>query len=337
MKNFDIYGIGAALVDIELEVSDSFLLEHHIEKGQMTLVPPENQTKVLSTIGEQQIKTKRASGGSAANTIFAASNFGSKNFYSCKTAKDEAGHFFVNDMQTAGVQCSPSQHHDELPTGTCVVMITPDAERTMNTYLAISETLSENELDRDALKQSRFLYMEGYLCTSDTGRHAAIQAKTFAEQHACKTVLTFSDPAMVKFFKPQLSEMLGQGVDLLFCNEEEAMSWSETNSIEDASEALKLICNQFAITLGSKGALVFDGNNSFNIQSEQVKAVDTNGAGDMFAGAFLYALCEGYDFQKAGTFACLSAGHVVSQFGPRLAIPQHATVLEKANTDIFSK
>lgn len=336
MKSYDIYGIGAALVDIELEVSDTFLQEHRIQKGQMTLVPPENQFKVLSAIDQKQIKTRRASGGSAANTIFAASNFGSKSYYSCKTARDEAGEFFVNDMQAAGVQCSPNQDHNELPTGTCVVMITPDAERTMNTYLAISETLSENELNQDALKQSRFLYMEGYLCTSDTGRHAAFKAKTFAEQNNCQTVLTFSDPAMVKFFKPQLSEMVGQGVDLLFCNEEEALSWSGTSTINNACETLKKVCKQFAITLGSKGALVFDGKQNHVIESEKVKAVDTNGAGDMFAGAFMHALCEGYDFKKAGNFACLSASHVVSQFGPRLSIPQHAALLEKAKATIFN-
>jgi sugar/nucleoside kinase (ribokinase family) len=148
-------------------------------------------------------------------------------------------------------------------------------------------------------------------------------------------VLTFSDPAMVKFFKPQLKEMLTHGVDLLFCNEEEAMSWSNTSNIADAGEALKQICKQFAITLGSKGALLFDGEKPINIQSEKVKAVDTNGAGDMFAGAFLYALGAGYDFQKAGDFACLSAANVVSQFGPRLAIPQHAELLTKAKSTIF--
>ena len=139
----------------------------------------------------------------------------------------------------------------------------------------------------------------------------------------------------VRLVRPDI--VFGMIVDLLFCNEEEAKSWSGSDSIEAASEALKLICKQFAITLGSKGALVFDGTNSFTIQSEKVKAVDTNGAGDMFAGAFLHAICEGHDFQKAGTFACLSAANVVSQFGPRLAIAQHATLLEKAKAEIFKK
>lgn len=337
MKTYDIYGIGAALVDIELEVDDDFLHSHGIEKGQMTLVSPENQQKVLASIGENQIKTKKASGGSAANTIFAASNFGTNNFYSCKTANDEAGQFFVHDMQSAGVSCSPNQEHKELPTGTCLVMITPDAERTMNTYLAISESLSTSELDVSAIQQSHFLYMEGYLCTSDSGRNAAMEAKKLAEQHDCKTVMTFSDPAMVKFFKPQLSEMLGQGVDLLFCNEEEALCWTGHDDLQSATKDLQNICKSFAVTLGAKGALVFDGNETHSITPNKVKAVDTNGAGDMFAGAFLYALRQGHDFKKAGAFACLSAAKVVSQFGPRLEIEQHKVALQEANKEIFKK
>ncbi len=326
-KQFDIYGIGAALVDIELEVSDEFLKSHRIEKGQMTLVTPETQNAVLKDIESKQVKTTQASGGSAANTIFAAACFGSTNYYSCKTANDTAGQFFVEDMQQANITCTPNQTHCELPTGTCVVMVTPDAERTMNTYLAISESLSVEQINIDALRQSRYLYVEGYLATSDSGRAAAIEAKKIAQQNNCQTVLTFSDPAMVKFFKPQLDEMIGTGVDLLFCNEEEAMIWANTSTLSQTIEAIKPFCKQFAITRGAQGALVFDGKNFFDIPPCTVKAIDTNGAGDMFAGAFLYALNQGYSFEQAGILACKAAAKVVSQFGPRLARHQHKELL----------
>jgi sugar/nucleoside kinase (ribokinase family) len=331
MKKFDIYGIGAALVDIELEVDDAFLHEHGIEKGQMTLVEPENQLTVLGAIENKQIKTKQASGGSAANTVFAASSFGSKNFYSCKTADDQAGNFFINDMKKAGINCTPNYNGSELPTGTCLVMVTPDAERTMNTYLAISESLSASEIDEEALKASNYLYMEGYLSTSDTGRHAAVEAKKIAEQNNCKTVLTFSDPAMVKFFKPQLGEMLGQGVDMLFCNEEEALGWCETGTLEAAIAQLKSISKSFAITLGAKGSLVFDGEKLIEVDANPVKAIDTNGAGDMFSGAFLHAVCSGYNHEQAGKLASLASSKVVSKFGPRLPVEEHKSLLDILN------
>lgn len=327
MKNYDIYGIGAALVDMELEVSDTFLKEHHIEKGQMTLVEPERQLMVLSAIDAKQIKTKRASGGSAANTIYAANSFGSRCYYSCKTNNDSAGQFFVEDMTAAGVECTPSLHNQTLPTGTCLVMITPDAERSMNTYLAISATLSAEQLNENALKHANYYYIEGYLCTSDSGRDAAIKGKKIAEQNQTKTVLTLSDPAMVKFFKPALVEMVGDGVDLLFCNEEEALAWCETTSLDSALTTLKTISKSFAVTLGSKGALVFDGKNTIPIAAQKIKAVDSNGAGDIFAGAFLHAINAGFSFQKAGELASAAAGKVVSKFGPRLAIDEHKALL----------
>jgi len=328
MKKYDIYGIGAALVDMELEVSDVFLKEHHIQKGQMTLVEPEAQLLLLSTIDKHQIKTKQASGGSAANTIFAASNFGSRCYYSCKTNNDQAGQFFVHDMTAAGVECTSCLTNQTLPTGTCLVMVTPDAERTMHTYLAISATLDYEQLNETALKNSNYYYMEGYLCTSETGRQAAIKGRHIAEQHQVKTVLTLSDPAMVKFFKPQLSEMLGNKVDLLFCNQEEALNWSNSSSLEDALQSLKQISKSFAVTVGAKGAIVFDGNNTLEIAGQKVKAIDTNGAGDIFAGAFLHALNAGYNFQQAGILANAAAAKVVSDFGPRLAIKEHRDLLK---------
>ena len=328
MGGYHIYGIGAALVDTEIEVTDGDLAQYQIDKGVMTLVDEERQHQLMDHLSDHLVASKRASGGSACNTIIAASYFGAKNFYSCKVANDDNGNFYLNDLRAAGVD-----HHDgELDggiTGKCLVMITPDAERTMNTFLGISASLSEAELHYDAIKQSQYVYIEGYLVTSPTGKAAAIKLRELAEQHNVKTSLSLSDPAMVEFFGDGLRDMIGNRVDLLFCNHDEAMAFTNSASIEEAAEQLKSIANSFAITLGSKGALVFDGNDMININPHPVKAIDTNGAGDMFAGAFLYAITHGYSFEQAGNLASLAAAKLVTQFGPRLPAEQHSEIKQQ--------
>lgn len=325
MKQYHVYGLGAALVDTEIEVSDDFLQTANIEKGLMTLVDESRQSELLTLMKDHLVGSKRASGGSACNSIIAASYFGAKTFYSCKVANDENGQFFHQDTQAAGVSIQAG----ELPKGTtgkCLVMITPDAERTMNTFLGISETLDASQLDPSAIAQSEFLYLEGYLVTSPTGKSAAIKAREIAEENNVKTAISLSDPGMVQFFGDGLKEMIGKKVDLLFCNKDEALSWTKTTNIEDAAEAMKTSATSFAITLGKDGALVFDGKNSTKIAGESVTAIDTNGAGDMFAGAFLYAITAGKTYPEAAELANKAAAKVVSQYGPRLKPEQHAAL-----------
>ncbi len=325
MKKYHVYGVGNALVDMEFEVEDRFFETNGIDKGVMTLVDEERQHELMNHL--DAFDGKKASGGSAANTIIANSYFGGKSFYSCKVADDELGDFYVNDLQEAGVDSNVDDGRKEGITGKCLVMITPDAERTMNTYLGITANFSVDELHLSAIKDSEYLYIEGYLVSSDTGRHAAIEARKVAEENGVKTALTFSDPAMVQFFKDGLKEMIGNKVDLLFCNEAEAMSWADTDNLESAIEALKRIANTFAITCGSKGAQLFDGKNMVEISPHEVKAIDSNGAGDMFAGAFLYGITHGHSFYEAGNIASLAAAKVVSQFGPRLTASEHKNIL----------
>lgn len=327
MSNYHIYGIGAALVDTEIEVSDNDLSQFNIDKGVMTLVDESRQQELLTLLQDHLVASKRASGGSAANTIIAANYFGANNFYSCKVANDDNGQFYLNDLQAAGVSVAKSGEEDGI-TGKCLVMITPDAERTMNTFLGISETVSVNEVDIEALKQSQYVYIEGYLVTSETGRAAAIYLREQAEANQVKTALSLSDPAMVEFFRDGLLEMIGKKVNLLFCNRDEAMGFTQTDTIEAAVEALKQYADEFAITLGAEGALIFDGENLFNISATQVKAIDTNGAGDMFAGAFLYGITHGLSYEAAGKLAGAASAQVVSQFGPRLKAEQHQEVLQ---------
>jgi len=329
MKRYHVYGLGAALVDTEIEVSDADLTAMKVEKGVMTLVDEERQHQLLQHLSGHLVHSKRASGGSAANSIIGVSQFGGRAYYSCKVADDDNGQFYLEDMQAAGVDCFQDRAAMQGITGKCLVLITPDAERTMNTFLGASATLSTQDLQPDALIASEYLYLEGYLVTSPDGRAAAIRAREIAEQNGVKTALSFSDPGIVTYFKDGLQEMIGKRIDLLFCNQHEALSWAGTDNFDTAVETLKTVATQFAITLGANGALLFDGEKTHRVDAIAVKAVDTNGAGDMFAGAFLYGITRGLDFPTAGKLASLSAATVVSDFGPRLTRAQQQQILEQ--------
>ena len=325
---YDLYGIGAALVDTEIEVSDEDLNRIGVDKGVMTLVDEERQHALVQELIAQTSEAQRASGGSAANSVIAASYFGSNAFYSCRVADDEDGRFYLKDMANAGVSVPSNAAVKTGITGKCLVMITPDAERTMNTFLGVSETIDVSCIDEEALKVSAFAYIEGYLVTSATGKPAAIRLRELAQTHGVKVALSLSDPAIVEYFHDGLQEMLGDSVDLLFCNEAEAMAYTKTSSVSEAFEAIKPYAKRFAITQGAKGALLFDANQLIQVASPQVHALDTNGAGDMFAGAFISALQKGLDFKAAGSFACIAAAKVVSQFGPRLKSEQYKELEE---------
>lgn len=316
-KKYDVYAIGNALVDMEYEVHDDFFVKHKLDKGLMTLVDEERQNYLLNALGTAP--KKQQCGGSASNSVIAIAQFGGKGFYSCKVAKDPIGNFYYQDLQDNGVDSNLKyQDREEGVTGKCLVLITPDAERTMNTYLGITSSISKNEIVMDAIRSSKYMYMEGYLVASPTGRAAAVQARKIAEAAGVKTALTFSDVNMVKFFKEGMDEMIGEKVDLLFANETEAAAFTGIDDIMVVREELKKIANTFVITLGENGAMIFDGDTFIDIEPFAVDAVDSNGAGDMFAGAFLYAITNGHTFASAGKLASLAASRVVGQFGPRL-------------------
>lgn len=316
-KKFDVYGIGNALVDMEFEVTADFLKEANIEKGLMTLVDEARQTEIVNTLTGTQ--HKRSCGGSAANTMIAVSQFGGKSFYSCKVASDETGDFYFKDLMDNGVETNLSTSSLESGiTGKCIVLITPDADRTMNTFLGITQNFSAKELIEEHIKNSNYLYIEGYLVASATGKEASIKAKKIAETHKVKTALTFSDVNMVNFFSDGLSEMIGSGVDLLFCNEAEAFAYTKSNNIDEAAAGLKKIAKTFAITRGPKGALVFDGEEEIHVVTIPVEAIDTNGAGDLFAGAMLYGINNGMTYAEAAKLGCLASSTLVTQFGARL-------------------
>ena len=211
-------------------------------------------------------------------------------------------------------------------------MVTDDAERTMNTFLGITGDLGAHEIDESALESSEMLYIEGYLASSEKARAAAIYAHQFAKKSGIKVALTFSDPAMVTYFRDQVSKIVGDGVDLLFCNEQEAMTWTGETSIEKALSSLSDTAVQWVCTRGKDGASVFDGKSQFDVPGREVTPVDTNGAGDMFAGAFLFGLSNGWGFERSASFGVYASGYLITQYGPRLKINDHARLLKGFKT-----
>lgn len=327
MKKYHIYGLGSALIDTEITLTDADLQRLNVEKGIMTLVDEARQADIVKYLHDHDVPAKRASGGSAANTIIAASYFGSNTFYSCRVADDDNGQYYLNDLREAGVQYDDTRTWPAGITGKCLVMVTPDAERSMNTFLGINETLSVDDLQLAAVADSEYVYWESYLVSSDTGRAAAIALRNEARAQGTKVAMSLSDPAMVQFFRDGLIEMIGDGVDLLFCNEDEALGFTQTDNLAAAEQALLQYTQQYVITRGAEGAIAFDGNTQHHIMGTPVTAVDTNGAGDMFAGAFLHAISQGQTFDKAGQLANRAAAQVVSQFGPRLRADQYPPII----------
>lgn len=327
-KSFDVYGIGNALVDLEVKVNDEFLYDHKVKKGLMTLVDEDTQFRLIGALDEQDYERK--SGGSAANTVIAVSQFGGKAYYSCKVANDEFGDFYLKDMNEAGIKTNLDQtKREEGITGKCLVMVTPDADRTMNTFLGVTTNLSTEEVDEEAIKASKYVYLEGYLTASQTGLEAMKMTKKIAEKNGVKTAITLSDPSIVQAFKANFEQVIGASVDLLFCNEDEAMAYTATTDLIEARNALKKEAKQFVITLGSNGAMIYDGDTFIDIEPYKVKALDTNGAGDMFAGAFLYGITNGMSLAAAGKLASMAGSKVVAQYGPRLAAGEAMKLLKE--------
>jgi len=326
MDRYHVYGIGNALVDMEYEVEFEDLETLRIDKGVMTLVDQGHQSEIMAHLAERP--HQKGSGGSAANSIIAVSQLGGKAFYSCKVANDSLGHFYLDDLIANGVATNRHGEREEGDTGRCVVLVTPDSDRTMLTYLGISGEFTNRELVPDAILNADYYYTEGYLVTSEGARSAAIRGREIAHAAGVKTAISLSDPNMVTHFKPGLMAMIGPGVDLVFANEAEARGMAETSDLNAAIAYLKTIGREFALTLGPKGALLYDGQELIEIAPIPTHALDTVGAGDMFAGACLYALTQGWSFRSAGNLTATAAARLVSSYGPRLPAEETQAILK---------
>ena len=317
MTDFHVYGLGNALVDIEIEIDIEELSHLGVEKGIMTLIDEARHHELLNKVQGKQ--HQRACGGSAANTTIAVAQLGGNSFYSCRIGNDETGDFYYTDLHNEGVMTNlANTSREEGITGKCLVMITPDADRSMNTFLGITSELTESLLDYEVLAKSQYLYIEGYLAASPTAVDTSVKAINKARELSVPVAFSLSDTSMVQFCREGIDALLEGGVDLLFCNEAEALAYTGSETISEACEALKKIAKQFVITLGAKGSLAFDGNDYHDIKAYKVEAIDTNGAGDLFAGAFLFSLTHGLPVTSARAIASFASAKLVTSFGPRL-------------------
>ena len=325
MSHYDLYAIGNALVDSEYEVSDALLQKMGISKRHMTLIDTPRRAELLNHV--THLQPRQTGGGSAGNTVVALAQLGGKAFYSCKVAHDNLGDFYVKDLQAQGVDTNLTHTRaSEGQTGSCMVLVTPDAERSMCTFLGVSAELDDAALHAQDIVKSKIYYMEGYLAASPTGLSAALKGRQIAREAGVALALTLSDVSMIQFCKAGLDAMLGDGVDYLFCNQEEAQVWCGTEDLETIRSTLKKLAKIICLTRGPEGSEVLTADQSWHVPAEKVKAIDTNGAGDMFAGAFLYAVTKGYAPNQAATLGNHAAAAVVSQHGNRLTLGQLSAI-----------
>jgi sugar/nucleoside kinase (ribokinase family) len=319
----NVFGVGNALVDIQAQVPDSILAELDFAKGIMTLIDNDGQQRVLGHLGDTN--WTRCAGGSAANTIIGIAQLGGSVVYSSKVADDEIGRYFLSDLRELGVVIDvPKKVGGQ--SGTCVVLITDDAQRTMLTNLAVSAELAPDDIDEQHIRDSEYVYVEGYLFGGEPTKAAALKAIDFAQKNGVKSALTVSDPFLVGLFRDEFWELIKGPVDLLFCNLEEARSLTGKEDAEDCARAIHEFCD-VAVTLGGDGSLLMHDGELILIEGVPVEALDTTGAGDMYAAGLLYGITNGLSWASSGTLASQLAARVVSQLGARLATPLTADEL----------
>ncbi|MCA9246116.1 MAG: adenosine kinase [Planctomycetales bacterium] len=312
---YDVYGVGNALVDVQARVTDELVASTDFEKGIMTLVDDEQQARVLNQLAG--LPLNRCAGGSAANTIVAVADFGGQAAYCGKVNHDPMGEFFLEDMRKLGVTIDVPPANDG-QTGTCAVLITPDAQRTMLTNLGVSATLTADDIDENELRQARYVYVEGYLLTGDGTKAAAYRAMELAKKHGVKVAFTASDPFLVNMIRDEIWELIEGPVDLFFCNELEAKSLTQKDDVIDCAQEIHKHAENVALTLGPQGSIIMHNGETIPIEGVDTQAIDTTGAGDMYAGGLLYGITNGMTWKQAGHLASHAAGRIVAQLGARL-------------------
>ena len=319
MRN-DISAIGNALVDTVFKVPQKLIEELGLEIDQMTLSSSEEQAPIIRRLIESGAETVSDCGGSATNSLVAAASYGASCFHACKVTNDEDGTRYLNSLKEAGVAHKGNMAGgDSMPTGKCLILVTPDAKRTMTTSLSISSYMDDQDLDFDEIANSKIVYIEGYMVTSDENYQCVLKIlnhlKKFPE---VKIALSLSDPGIVAGFKNKFEEIESFGLSYLFGNDDEAIAFVGATNIGEALEILQSRSYTSVITLGEEGSAVVSSNEVIKTPRVNIEPIDTNGAGDMFAGSFMYALLQDHDLKSCAEFANYGAARVVETFGPRL-------------------
>ena len=315
-KRFDVVGIGNAMVDVLGRVTDEFLVENGVGKGVMTLIDADRAIELYSKMGP----AKEISGGSAANTIAGLGMLGAKAAYVGKIKDDQLGAIFAHDIRSLGVAfdtpMTPRDHLDE-ETGRCMVLVSPDGERSMNTYLGVSADLSPADIDDALMADTRWIYLEGYRFDGMESQEAFRKAISACKAAGGKVSITLSDPFCIERHRDAFRRMVIEEVDLLFANEHELVSLYQTSTLEDAMDLARKEVEIVACTVGPSGAYVLKGERTVHAPAAPMKRVDATGAGDLFAAGFLYGLTRERNLLTCGTMGCVCAGEVISHIGAR--------------------
>ncbi len=316
-KKYDVYGVGNAMVDILAHVEDKFIADLAINRGSMTLMDSIQQSAVLQKLERHPLTL--ASGGSAANSMVAIAQSGGTGTYAGKVAHDTHGEFYRRDMQEAGIGFDvPLAAEASLPTGTCVVLTTPDAERTMCTHLGISTSLAPTDIDADQIAQSKIVYVEGYLWDAELPRQSCIEAFQQAKRQGVKAAFTFSDSFLIDRFAADFSKIVNDYCDIVFCNAAEAHQFCQSDDLDECVRILGQIVDLAFITNSENGCYVCEKGEVVAVSGFPVKPIDTVGAGDAFAGGVLYGITHGMTSQQAARWGNYIASRVVEINGPRL-------------------
>ena len=327
---YDISALGNALVDTQYMVDHDFLDAMGLEPDSMTLASAEEHAPIIKKLKDMGVDSVSDCGGSATNSLVAASNYGSKCHHVCRVANDEDGKKYLDSLQTAGVKhIGYSKENSDLPTGKCLIFVTPDAKRTMSSMLGISAFLGSQDIDYDAVDNSKIFYIEGYMVTSDENFSAVTSVLSHIKNENTLKALSLSDAGIVHGFKDKFKEIESYGIDMVFCNDDEAVAFAGTETLEEAINFYKSQTYMIAITKGSQGSIVIkDGKEIFS-PAVSITPVDTNGAGDMYAGSFMHAFLNGFNLSECADFSNYASSKVVETFGPRLTPDGYKEVSNK--------
>lgn len=329
-KPIHLYCIGAALIDMKFSLSLQDLEKTGLTQNERTLREHPEQLHLLETLSRFS-KPHTDLGGSAFNTALAAQQFGARVFYTGKLGEDSIGKTFVEHLDAWHISSNAKKVLSTSPTGTCVSLVLPDGSRTMSTHLGANHSLSLEDIDEAVLKQSESIFLEGYLLDPKHKPGLMRDIILKAKHNGCKVVLSLSDPCVPKYFSKALKEVLDLKLDVLLCNEEEAFQLSHEQNLDEAIQQLQTFCPQGVVTLGARGARGWQHADVFEVQAPRIVPIDTTGAGDAFAGAYLAKRALGFPSQQAASLACSAASLLVSKDQMHLT-PADLTLLQRPAT-----
>ena len=313
-KNIDLIGLGNAIVDIIVNVEEKFLEINSLKKGSMNLINSNESELLLKNCKV----IKKISGGSSANTVVCLAELGNNVQFIGRVKNDNFGNFFSSDIKKSNtifnnspIEKGPSSAHS-------IIFITPDAQRTMCTYLGASVEFEAKDINFSLIKKSKYLYLEGYLWDSDLAKNAFLKAAKIAKESNTKIILSLSDSFCVDRHRESFLKLIVKYIDVIFCNESELLSLFKENDLPSCKESIASLCQLAIITLGSKGSLIIKKGDSIEIEPLLFgKIIDTTGAGDLYAGGFIHGLIQNHPLKKCGESVSICAGHIITQLGSR--------------------